>query len=144
MHKSRGMLNVERSMLNVELPVLQFNIQHSTLNIQHSSSRIRMVLVLLLFAAPLLAQVKETVTVSVVEVPVTVVGRDGNPVRGLTAANFEVIDEGKKRPVTGFDAIDFTSKDVAAAISPLNPAARRSFMLVFDLGYSSPKSISRA
>ena len=90
------------------------------------------------------APLKETVTVSVVEVPVTVVGGDGNPIRGLTAANFEVIDEGKKRPISSFDAIDFTSKDVAHAISPVNPAARRSFMLVFDLAFSRPDSIQRA
>ena len=81
---------------------------------------------------------------SVVEVPVTVVARDGNPLRGLTAANFEVIDEGKKRAITSFDAIDFASKEVAQAISPLNPAARRNFMLVFDLAFSQPSSIARA
>src|SRR5437016_9601215 len=113
-------------------------------------------IVLLLFAigAPALAgsgrspaeaaSLKETVTVSVVEVPVTVVARDGNPLRGLTAANFEVIDEGKKRAITSFDAIDFASKEVAQAISPLNPAARRNFMLVFDLAFSQPSSIVRA
>ena len=94
--------------------------------------------------APLFAQVKETLTVSVVEVPVTVVGRDGNPIRGLTAANFEVIDEGQKRPISSFDAIDFASKDIAHAISPLNPAARRNFLLVFDLGFSQPAMIQRA
>jgi len=88
--------------------------------------------------------VKETVTVSVVEVPVTVIGRDGNPVRGLTAANFEVIDEGQKRSISSFDAIDFTSKDATQAISPLNPAARRNFLLVFDLGFSQPAMIQRA
>ena len=74
----------------------------------------------------------------------TVVSRDGNPIRGLTAANFEVLDEGKKRAITSFDAIDFMSTNIAQAISPLNPAARRNFMLVFDLGFSSPKSIQRA
>ena len=95
-------------------------------------------------AAPLFAQVKETVTVSVVEVPVTVVGNDGNPVRGLTAANFEVIDEGKKRAISSFDAIDFTSKETVQALAPLNPAARRNFMLVFDLLYAQPDSIQRA
>ena len=90
------------------------------------------------------AQVKETLTVSVVEVPVTVVGRDGNPIRGLTAANFEVVDEGKKRPISSFDAIDFAMKDKAQALSSLNPAARRNFMLVFDLSFSSLKSVEKA
>jgi len=30
------------------------------------------------------------------------------------------------------------------AVSPLNPASRRSFLLVFDLSFSSPQSIGRA
>src|SRR5437763_4040544 len=90
------------------------------------------------------AQLKETVNVNVIEVPVTVVDSSGNPVRGLTAANFEVYDGGKKQTITSFDKIDFGSSETANAISPLNPAARRSFLLLFDLGFSSPKSLVRA
>lgn len=90
------------------------------------------------------AQVQERITVSVVEVPVTVVDRAGNPIRGLTAANFELLDDGKSRPVTSVDAIDFASKASITAISPLNPAARRNFMLLFDLSFASPSSLSRA
>jgi VWFA-related protein len=87
---------------------------------------------------------KETVNVNVIEVPVSVVDSSGNPVRGLTAANFEVYDSGKKQAITSFDKIDFGSTETANAISPLNPAARRSFLLLFDLGFSSPKSLVRA
>jgi VWFA-related protein len=90
------------------------------------------------------AQLKETVNVNVIEVPVSVVDSSGNPVRGLTAANFEVYDGGKKQTITSFDKIDFGSAETANAISPLNPAARRSFLLLFDLGFSSPKSLVRA
>jgi VWFA-related protein len=90
------------------------------------------------------AQLKETVNVNVIEVPVSVVDSSGNPVRGLTAANFEVYDSGKKQAITSFDKIDFGSAGTANAISPLNPAARRSFLLLFDVGFSSPKSLVRA
>jgi VWFA-related protein len=90
------------------------------------------------------AQMRETVNVNVVEVPVSVVDSSGNPVRGLTAANFELYDGGKKQAITSFDKIDFQSKEAVSAISPMNPAARRSFLLLFDLGYSSPKSLVRA
>ena len=90
------------------------------------------------------AQVKETVNVYVVEVPVTVVDSSGNPVRGLTAANFELTDNGQKRAITSFDKIDFASTESVSALSPLNPSARRQFMLLFDLGYSSPNSLARA
>jgi VWFA-related protein len=102
------------------------------------------VAVSLFLAQAAVAQMRETVNVNVVEVPVTVVDGSGNPVRGLTAANFELLDQGKKRDVTSFDKIDFASNEAATAISPLNPAARRSFLLLFDLGYSSPKSLLRA
>jgi VWFA-related protein len=104
----------------------------------------RFALVLSFVAVAVYAQVKETVTVSVVEVPLTVVDRAGEPVRGLTAANFKIIDEGKERAVTAFDTIDFASVESLKATSPLNPAARRNFMLLFDTSFSSPKSLERA
>ena len=100
--------------------------------------------VVLLFAASAFAQMRETVNVNIVEVPVSVVDSSGNPVRGLTAANFEVYDGGKKQAITSFDKIDFGSKEVVNAISPLNPAARRSFLLLFDLGFSTPHALERA
>lgn len=97
------------------------------------------------FAATVaIAQVKETITVSYVELPVTVVDRAGEPVRGLTAANFEIVDEGQKRPISGVDVIDFASPHFVSETSPLNPAARRNFLLVFDLSFSSRVSIVRA
>jgi hypothetical protein len=51
--------------------------------------------ILLLTAGAALGQVKETVNVHLVEVPVLVVDRQGNPIRGLSAANFELIDQGR-------------------------------------------------
>jgi VWFA-related protein len=106
--------------------------------------KLRLIAAAALCATSALAQMKETVNVNVIEVPVSVVDSSGNPVRGLTAANFEVYDGGKKQSITSFDKIDFGSTETANAISPLNPAARRSFLLLFDLGYSSPKSLVRA
>ena len=98
---------------------------------------------LLVFSAGLaFGQVRETVNVNLVEVPVTVVDRNGNPVRGLTADKFELIDQGQKRPITTFEVIDFAAQ--ARATSPLNPAARRSFLLLFDLSFSSPLGRTKA
>jgi VWFA-related protein len=105
---------------------------------------LRIVAVLSLLALAAVAQMRETVNVNVIEVPVTVVDSSGNPIRGLTAANFELLDQGKRREITSFDKIDFAASEVSSAISPLNPAARRSFLLLFDLGFSSPKSLQRA
>lgn len=105
---------------------------------------------LLLVVLPLIASAQkfeEKVTVSYVEVPVTVLGRDNHPVRGLTKANFELTDDGVKREVESFEAIDFAAAEgmtAVRAISPLNPASRRNFLLLFDLSYSNPQAIGRA
>jgi VWFA-related protein len=106
--------------------------------------KLRLIAALAILATSAFAQLKETVNVNIIEVPVSVVDSSGNPVRGLTAANFEVYDGGKRQTITSFDKIDFGSAETANAISPLNPAARRSFLLLFDLGFSSPKSLVRA
>ena len=102
-----------------------------------------------LFAFPLLAfgqtTFEEKVTVAYVEVPVTVLGKNGEAMRGLTKANFEIRDDGEKRDIESFDAIDFAAAGGSTkAISPLNPASRRNFLLLFDLSYSNPQSVGRA
>src|SRR5205823_2799789 len=89
------------------------------------------------------SKLSETVNVHVVEVPVTVVDRGGNPVRGLTQANFEIFDQGKGREIISFDRVDFASSDMQKP-TPLNPAARRSFLLLFDLSFSSPNGRAKA
>src|SRR3954470_21217391 len=98
-----------------------------------------------LIALSVFAQSTSTINVHVIELPVTVLDASGTPVRGLTAANFALYDEKKKQPITSFDAVDFAATDApASAIAPINPAARRSFVLLFDLGFTSPRSMSRA
>src|SRR3954454_23509980 len=103
----------------------------------------RIALLFLLATSAASAQVKETIDVHLVEVPVTVVDRNGNPVRGLTAANFELFDQGTKTPIGNFDAIDFEAEAIRSA-SPLNPSARRNFVLLFDLSFSSPSGRNKA
>jgi VWFA-related protein len=94
----------------------------------------------LLFLAPLaLAQTSERVTVSLVEVPVTVVDGSGNPVRGLTAENFQISDDRGKRALASFEAIDF-----ATAGAKIETAARRNFLLLFDLSTASRNKLNRA
>ena len=90
----------------------------------------------------------DTTSVVVVEVPVQVV-KDGKPVRGLTAENFEVYDGKTKQRLTGFEAIDLAALEArgAAAGAPpraLPPAARRHFLFLFDLTFARPKSILQA
>lgn len=75
-----------------------------------------------------------------VEVPVQVV-RGGEPVRGLTAADFEVWEGRRRVPVTGFEALDLTG---SSGLSGVPSAARRHFLFLFDLAFSEPFSIARA
>jgi VWFA-related protein len=81
-----------------------------------------------------------TTQVLSIEVPVQVV-RDGQPVRGLRAGDFEVWEGRRKLPVTGFEVLDLTAGGRSAA-GPA--AARRHFLFLFDLAFSEPKSVARA
>src|SRR3954453_14430475 len=75
-----------------------------------------------------------------VEVPVQVV-RDGQPVRGLTAADFELYEGRKKLAIAGFHAVDLASP---AARGGVPAAGRRQLLLLFDLAFASPKGVVAA
>src|SRR5688500_16771436 len=105
---------------------------------------LRLLLLAFVAVAALAQTFEEKLTVTYIEVPVTVLSRDGKPVRGLTKENFDVIEDGRKRAIESFEAIDFAASETATAVSPLNPASRRNFLLLFDLSYSNPTSIGRA
>jgi VWFA-related protein len=85
----------------------------------------------------------ETTEVVAVEVPVQVV-KDGEPIRGLTAEDFEVFEGRRKMPITGFEIVDLEVPATAARASAVPAAARRHFLLLFDLSFSEPKSIVKA
>lgn len=98
-------------------------------------------------AAPALPaqRFSESTDVVVVEVPVQVV-RDGKPVRGLTAADFEVYEGRQMQAITGFEVLDLAAvpADKPEAVRRLPMSARRRFVLLFDLGYSKPTSMAKA
>ncbi|HET9229158.1 MAG TPA: VWA domain-containing protein, partial [Thermoanaerobaculia bacterium] len=107
--------------------------------------RFHLALILLLAAIPAAAQTfSDTADVIAVEVPVQVL-RDGEPVRNLTAADFEVWEGKKRLPVTGFEALDLNALSREEAWkSPQAISARRHFLLLFDLGFVSPKGMEKA
>ncbi len=89
------------------------------------------------------AEFSDTTTVTVVEVPVQV-SRNGAPVRGLTAADFEVTDNRRAVEITGFDVVDLADIDGRATEEPVPVAGRRHFLLLFDLFFTPPDSVGRA
>ncbi|MGH9361158.1 MAG: hypothetical protein ACRD2T_04520, partial [Thermoanaerobaculia bacterium] len=106
------------------------------------ASRLGLLLLIVLALAPAALPAQEgrfgeTAEVVVVEVPVQVV-KDGKPVRGLTAANFEVFDGKTKQRLTGFEVVDLAALDSAPAAAPvpappaLPLAGRRHFLFLFD------------
>jgi len=83
--------------------------------------------------------------VSVVAVPVFVTDKAGRAVAGLTAADFELEDQGKKVPLVAFLAVDASGKVPGAEASTLmQAAARRQSLFLFDLTFSTPTGIMRA
>jgi hypothetical protein len=50
--------------------------------------------------------VRETAEVSLVEVPVRILDKNGAPLRGLEAKDFTLFDEGRRQEIVGFDAVD--------------------------------------
>jgi len=85
----------------------------------------------------------ETAQVTAVEIPVQVL-RDGQPVRGLTAADFEIWEGRKQQAITGFDMVDLAAPENQRLSAAIPAAGRRHFLLIFDLSNSQPKYVMRA
>ncbi|HEX5758003.1 MAG TPA: VWA domain-containing protein [Thermoanaerobaculia bacterium] len=88
-------------------------------------------------------QFQEETSVVVVEVPVQVLD-GGKPVRGLTAESFEVWDGKVRRPITSFEVVDLAAAPAGARPQRVPPAARRNFLLLFDLAFSNRRSLEKA
>lgn len=90
--------------------------------------------------------VHESVETVLVEVPVRVVDHEGKPIRNLTPQDFELFEDGKRQAIVGFDAIDLAQKAASPHGEPeaLHPAARRHFLILFDLSFAQPKSVLAA
>jgi VWFA-related protein len=89
----------------------------------------------------------ETQRVVMVEVPVQVTVK-GEPLRGLTVDNFELLDRGKPQEISSFNVLDLTVTAPDEGEDPLLPqvsiAARRHFLLLFDMNVQSSSSLERA
>ena len=95
---------------------------------------------------PAKSPVRESAEVVLVEVPVRVVDRDGKPIRNLKASDFELFDDGKKQTIVGFDAIDLAQKgkEITGGREAFHPAARRHFLILFDLTFARPSAVIAA
>jgi len=91
---------------------------------------------------------EEAVSVTEVQVPVTVVGKDGLPVRGLGLEDFQLTDNGRRQEIYGFEVIDLDTLEPGGSRTEIERAvpatARRYFLLLFDHSFADPGSIRRA
>ncbi len=97
--------------------------------------------------APAKERFEDASRVVAVEVPVNVVGRDGQAIRGLTAKDFEIFDDGKKQSIESFEVVDLnviSAEPNRARVDLLDAPSRRHFLLLFDLSFSSVPSILKA
>lgn len=99
----------------------------------------RAVLLLALSALPLLAQPRygEVVEVRLIEVEAVVTDRDGNPVHGLTADDFEIFEGRSRETITNF--VEYRGTEVALSgteseepAAPVAIAPPRTILLVID------------
>jgi VWFA-related protein len=82
-------------------------------------------------------------TITVVSLPVFATGPDGRAVPDLRAEDFEVFDDGKPAAVVGFRALDATDPALAEKVEEA-PAARRQFLLLFDLSFTGVHGLVKA
>ncbi|HWM94035.1 MAG TPA: VWA domain-containing protein [Thermoanaerobaculia bacterium] len=83
--------------------------------------------------------VTSDISVTLVEIPVEVT-QGNEPVRGLTAADFEVKEGNRTLPIVAFEAIDLEAQQQPDAPPP-PPAARRHVLFLFDFAMSKPENL---
>ena len=80
--------------------------------------------------------------VSLVLLPVFIVDGSGRAVRGLSAGDFELYEDGKRVEVVSFRYVDTTSEDQDTLRQA--SAARRRFLLLFDKSFTDPSGLNRS
>ena len=89
--------------------------------------------------------VQESVGVSLVEVPVSVVDASGRSVAGLTREDFEVLDDGKPVAIESLDESLFPAAGETPSPDPkTRPRAPRTLLFVYDLAGVTNAELDRA
>jgi VWFA-related protein len=81
--------------------------------------------------------------VSLVLMPVFVIDKDGKAVRGLTAADFDVEQDGRRAEVVSFRYVDTTDVEEQDELR-IASAARRRFLLLFDKSFTDLPGLDRS
>jgi VWFA-related protein len=95
-------------------------------------------------AAGQAGQIREEVTVTLKLLQAYVTTKDGKPVTDLTAADFEVTDNGKVMPVTHFENHVLGGDDLAPGAPVESARLDRQFFLFFDFAFTDFRSSRKA
>lgn len=89
-------------------------------------------------------QIREEVTVTLKLIQAYVTTKDGKPVTDLTAADFEVTDNGQKMPVTEFENHVVGGADLAPGAPLAGLRTSRKFFFFFDFAFTDARSSRKA
>lgn len=88
-------------------------------------------------------ELRYEVEVILVDIPVYVTDKHGNPVTDLKAEDFVIYEDGKEQKISHFTFIQNNSPEIVSLVRKY-PAARRHFLLLFDLSFASLSGVKRA
>lgn len=88
-------------------------------------------------------QIREEVTVAL-KLLQAYVTKDGKPITDLTAADFEVTDNGQKVNVTHFENHIVGGGDIAPAAPVVGPQLNRKFFFFFDFAFTDARSARKS
>ena len=91
--------------------------------------------------------------VDVVKLDVSVYDKDHRPIKGLTAADFTLLEDKQPRPIVGFAEVDLPEpppptakwmRDASDDVATNDVAEKRLFLIVIDDHSFNPRSTQRA
>lgn len=88
-------------------------------------------------------ELRYEVEVILVDIPVYVTDKRGNPVTDLKAEDFIIYEDGREQEISHFNFIQNDSPEIVSLVRQY-PAARRHFLLLFDLSFASLGGVKRA
>jgi VWFA-related protein len=103
---------------------------------------------LLLLAVPVAAQLTETIEVQVTSIDVVVTDAKGNRIKGLTRADFEILEDGKPREITNFSEFSLIAPpkggataaiEGKVAVPDVQTVPPRRLMILFDANTLTPE-----
>ncbi|NIM89448.1 MAG: VWA domain-containing protein [Candidatus Aminicenantes bacterium] len=96
-----------------------------------------------LFSQTEIKPLRYEVEVVLIEIPLYVVDKKGNPVKNLKPEDLTLYENGKEQKITHFVLVQNDSPQIASLVSEY-PAARRQFLLFFDFAFANPAKILKA